>query len=120
MRFEADVAEVSEHTGFNVTGHLVGLDIHGSGVDPDFRIGLLVHRFVRSGVVGYLRAQILRGQGGVHARVIGAVSHDLPLILLEALRIVADALDEQNAITELAGEVVVNLRALRPRYQHGV
>lgn len=120
MRFKADVPEISKHTGFNVTGYLAGFDVHRSGVDSDSGVNSVVHRLIRSGIKSDFRAQIFRGQSDVHACIIGAMSHDLLLIVLQDFRIVADAFDEQNAITELTGEVIVNLRALRSRDQHSV
>lgn len=112
--FKTDIPEVSEHGGLNMTGYLAGLDVHSSSVDFDFRIDPVVHRFVWSGVKGDLRTQIF------HACIVGAMSHDLLLILLQDFRIVTDALDEQNAITQLTGEVIVDLRALSSRNYHGV
>lgn len=120
MGSQADVSEIPEHAGFNVAGHLASLDVHGGDVDLDPGIGPLIHGFVRSGVISDLRAQILDSQCSIHTRVVSAVSHDLLLIVLQDLRIIAHAFDEQNAITELAGEVIVDLRALRSRDQHGV
>lgn len=120
MGFETDVSEISKHVGFNVTGDFAGLDVHGGGIDSDFRVGSLVHGLVQTSVISDLRAQMFRGHSGVHAGVIGAVAYDLPLVVLQHIRIVANAFDEQNAIAELAVEVVIDLHALRSCDKHRV
>jgi len=120
VRSQADVGKVTEHVVLDMTGHFASLDIHRAGVDPDPGVDLLVHGLVRLAAESNLGAQILRGQCGVHSDIVGAVSHDLLLIALQDFRIVTDALDEQNAIAELAGEMIVDLCALCSRHQHGV
>jgi len=120
VRSQANVGKIAEHIGLDMTGHFIGLDIHRASVDLDSGIDLLVYRFIRLAIKSDLGTQILRGQCGIHSGIVSAVSHDLLLITLQDLRIVADALDEQNAMAELAAEVIVDLCALRSRNQHSV
>jgi len=120
VRSQADVGKITEHISLDMTGHFVGLDIHRTSVDLNLGIDLLVHRFVRLTVKSDLGAQILRGQYDVYSGIVSAVSHDLLLIVLQNLRIVADTFDEQNAMAELAGEVIVDFCALCSRNQHSV
>lgn len=120
MRFETDVPKVSEHLGFNVTGDLARLKIHSGGVNPDSGVGSLVHRFVQFGVISDLGAQIVRDQVGIRVDVVDVMFHDLLSVMLQDLLFVANALDEENPVTELAGEIVVDFRALRFRDQHSV
>lgn len=94
VRFKTDVSEVSKHGSFNMTGHLAGLYVHSSSVDSDPRIDSVIHRLIRSGVKSDLRAQIFRGHGGVYACIVGAMFHNLLLIVLQNFPIVADAFDE--------------------------
>lgn len=112
MRLERDTAEVAQHTGLEVTGDLVRPDLHGGGVDPDASVTGLVHRLVGLAVVGDLEAQVLGGLALVHAGVIEAVAQDLPAVGIDDGRVVADALEEEDAVAELGREVVVDLGAL--------
>lgn len=55
VRLDGDTAEISKHAGLDVTGHVTGLDVHGSGVDTYPGINPLVHGLVGSDIVGYLQ-----------------------------------------------------------------
>lgn len=120
MRLDGDASKISQHAGLDVTGYFEGLDVHGGGPDADSRVDLLVHGLVRANIVSHFEPQILLGARWIHAEVVGAVLQYLLEILLQYDRIVADALDEKDATTELPGKIVEDLGALRSCHQRGV
>lgn len=119
MRLERDTGQVAEYTGLHVSVDFASSDLHGGGVDPDARVTLgLVHRLMSLLIVGYLESQIIGCLGRIHAGVIETVSEYLATVGLEGFGVLADALDEEDAVAQLSREVVVDLGALIARH-HG-